>query len=238
MATYEQADDATNERIQQIIERFHGPLHEAGVTVDCLFVHAKRDDDGDPTGPALKLHGVACAAIVKINSLKLRTQGHADAEIQIDGDRWGDRDEAEQDAILDHELQHLTIVPIGEGTNIAKRDDLGRPRLKMRFHDHEFGWFDAIVRRHGRSSLEWKQWETFEEDRVQLWLPFADNPESPKARPVRAPAKPPKKKDEGTMTVSIRGAKPVEMSVDKFVDHVEQSFGRGRAASKGGAKKK
>ena len=32
--------------------------------------------------------------------------------------------------------------------------DLGRPELKLRKHDHEFGWFERVAQRHGAHSQE------------------------------------------------------------------------------------
>ena len=35
------------------------------------------------------------------------------------------------------------------------RDDLGRPKLTLRAHDLQFGWFNVIVERHGTDRREW-----------------------------------------------------------------------------------
>jgi len=91
-------------------------------------------------------------------------------EIIIDGDKWSLLDAERQVAILDHELCHLELQTDYSGT---KRDDLGRPRLKMVHHDHQYGWFDAVVRRHGKASIEAEQVTAFiDNDYQQLWLPF------------------------------------------------------------------
>ena len=58
------------------------------------------------------------------------------------------------------------------------RDDADRPKFRCRRNDHQHGWFDAVVRRHGRAATECRQWEAFEEKRTQLWIPFmVDEPE-------------------------------------------------------------
>ncbi len=172
MATYEKAEPAIAEHVAAVMVRYHGALDDAGVRIDTLMVHARRDAYGDPVGAALKLRGVPCMATIRVIGLKDRAAGRGDAEMLLDGDRWDQLGEAEQTAVLDHELTHLELH-VGEGG--VKRDDLGRPRLRRREHDHTFGWFDEIVRRHGRSSIEWQQWEHFEEVGYrQLWLPFVD----------------------------------------------------------------
>jgi hypothetical protein len=56
------------------------------------------------------------------------------------------------------------------------RDDLDRPKLRVRKHDHQFGWFDSIARRHGPASFEVQQYRKFNESHRQLWLEFEDGP--------------------------------------------------------------
>lgn len=133
---------------------------------------------------------VAALATVKINPLKARVLGSGDALVMIDGDRWMDFEEPEQRAILDHELTHLELVydddgelpeaaieaaeanPTKERPRPIRLDDEGRPRLRIRLHDHQFGWFDDVVARHGRQAVEWAQFEKFRDGALQqLWLP-------------------------------------------------------------------
>jgi hypothetical protein len=38
-----------------------------------------------------------------------------------------------------------------------KKDCVGRPKLKMRLHDQQHGWFNEIAKRHGSASLECQQ---------------------------------------------------------------------------------
>lgn len=45
----------------------------------------------------------------------------------------------------------MAIVVTGDN------DDLGRPKLKMRKHDVEIGWFKIIAERHGAHSIERQQ---------------------------------------------------------------------------------
>jgi len=81
-----------------------------------------------------------------------RGQGIADAVITLDEAAWRQASEAERMALIDHELVHLTIAKDKDG--LAKSDDLGRPKLKMRLHDVQVGWFLDVARRHGNAAPE------------------------------------------------------------------------------------
>jgi hypothetical protein len=51
-------------------------------------------------------------------------------------------------------------------------DDIGRPKLGIRLHDHQVGWFDSIVERHGIHAIEGKQAATFFAGEYHSrWLP-------------------------------------------------------------------
>lgn len=156
--------------LNDMVASYHGELKEAEVTVDMLWVRANADDNGDPVGPALKHNGYQAAAVVRIIGLKDRAKGNADAEIVLDGDRWEEWDDDQKAAIIDHELTHLELATDGDGN--VKRDDLGRPKLRMRKHDHQFGWFDSVVRRHGVAAIEHQQAKSFFDDYKQLYLEF------------------------------------------------------------------
>lgn len=178
MSTYVKCDRDVHERVLEVMVQHHADLADAGVTVCCLFAHAARDaESGEPKGPAIKHGGYAAAAVTKIVSLKDRAKGCADAEIIFDGDRWGDWSEAQQTALIDHELQHLALCTKGVSDDpVPDVDDLGRPKLKTRQHDHQFGWFDAIAERHGAHSFEVQQAVTFVDAKGQLYLPFLGDP--------------------------------------------------------------
>lgn len=150
------------EVVNEVMHEHHPQLVDAGVRINVLMAFGE-----------LKLHGYAAAATVKINSLQDRVEGKADATIKIDAAGWRDMKEAEQVAVIDHELHHLTVEIDGwaketipcptdeepEAVKIVQRpiyktDDAGRPRLKMRLHDLVVGGFRAIAERHGRNALE------------------------------------------------------------------------------------
>lgn len=156
----------------RVLERYHERLLDAGVTV--LLLHAfgpRHPETGELQAPALKVHGEPAMATVKATSLKHRVAGLPDVEITLDGDRWDELDEHEQEAVIDHELTHLVVVLEARGeakresdghlslvpSFRAVKDSAGRPKLRMRHHDHTFGWFDEVAARHGAASIEAKQ---------------------------------------------------------------------------------
>lgn len=167
MAIYIQANEDHIKLLNEVIHKYHTRLESAGVTIGMLFVFAEIDDQGELTGPALKLHGIPAAAVVKSLSLKLRAHGLPDIELLIDGDGWDDRPKKEMVAILDHELTH--VEPVFKD-NALQLDRLGRPRTVMRPHDYDFGWFIEVVERHNAASIESKQAKQFMMQSGQLFL--------------------------------------------------------------------
>src|SRR4051812_12378997 len=110
MATYEKCANALHERVNDILEKLH--LKRLGiedVDVGCLWHIADKNEAGDVTGPPLKLNGYTCQAVIRIESLRHRVQGLPDATITIDQQNWQVLSSDEQDALLDHELEHLDV---------------------------------------------------------------------------------------------------------------------------------
>lgn len=133
----------------------HQPLIDSGVTFAILMAYGDRDEDtGELTNDAITHHGQRALGLARIVNLKDRVKGVADAEILLDGDYWTTIDEAAQRALLDHELHHVSLK-ISKG--IIQHDAAGRPKLKMRKHDVEIGWFKCIAERHGEHSMEQQQ---------------------------------------------------------------------------------
>lgn len=166
---YDFCPDDVKERVAALVHANHPDLELAGVTFDLMYV--SRDDDDDSTKPVLSLHGVPCLAIARIVPLKERAKGCNDAEILIDMARFKDSTDAQKDALLDHELQHFDVQHDADGC--VKRDDQQRPKLKMRPHDYDLGWFTIIAQRHGAASIEVQQARAlFDADGHRLF-PFA-----------------------------------------------------------------
>lgn len=152
MTVYQKADSDLVNTVNEVMQQYHSELDDAGVTVGVLLAYGPTDKDGVVTGPALNNHGVPCMAKIRINSLRNRAAGLPDALLEIDGDQIEEWSYEQLIAIIDHELEHLELLVDKNGA--IKRDDLDRPRLTMRKHDWEFGWFDVIARRHGDNSPE------------------------------------------------------------------------------------
>lgn len=172
MATYARGDSDLHKTVQDVMERYHGDLDDAEVTVTVLLAYGPRDAHGDPVGPAITVHGVPAWASIKVTSLRDRAAGMSDAIMLLDGDRIDEWSYEELEAVIDHELTHLELR-VDERGNV-KRDDLDRPRLAIRRHDWQFGWFDEVARRHGAASPEVRQAKQLAEasgDLYQLYLP-------------------------------------------------------------------
>lgn len=154
MPTYRKAQEEIREQVMTVMDAYHGQLRDAGVLVDVLLANPNLDANGDPIGPAIRVHGYAAVACIRVLSYKDRVIRGFDAEMTIDADHWETAGAAEQVAIIDHELTHLELVTNDVG---VVRDDAERPKLRCRKHDRHFGWFDLVARRHGEHSLEVQQ---------------------------------------------------------------------------------
>jgi hypothetical protein len=165
--------DATDERFEQIREamrRYHQPLEQAELSITAIVSSGPRDKNGDVCGPAVTVGGYAAMASIKITNLKQRAAMLGDVIIEIDGDRIDELSEAELLALYDHELTHVELVLDKDGAVV--RDDLGRPKLKARKHDQQYGWFNEVAKRHGKASFEVKQLQAATQLAVvDGWLP-------------------------------------------------------------------
>lgn len=152
---YDQAPKEVRARVDALFAKHYPQFKTIGLRIDLLV--AKFDDE-DEDGSAIKLHGYPCKAVVRITSAKERAAGRGDAEITIDEKIYEGMTEEERDALLDHEIYHLQLKTV---SGIPQQDAHNRPVLKMRLHDHEFGWFDEIAKRHGEHSSEVQQANAF-----------------------------------------------------------------------------
>lgn len=123
---------------------YHKPLSEADVTIDVLMA-------SNPDGRAVKVGGYPALAKIKKTTLENRANGDADARLIIDAEYWEHADKAQRTALIDHELTHLVLV-VKDGE--VQRDDLYRPKLRMRLHDFEIGGFYEICERHKEKAVE------------------------------------------------------------------------------------
>jgi hypothetical protein len=155
MPTYERCPLAIHEQADAVLHKHatHEDTLLAGVKIDFIFAKADRDEEsGELLGPAITKNGVGALGLCRIINLRDRTMGRGDVEIMLDMDWWEKADWEEQNALLDHELHHIQLKG---GKNPL--DDLGRPKIKLRKHDHEFGWFAIVAARNGAASLERQQ---------------------------------------------------------------------------------
>jgi len=170
MATFERCGKEVERMAFGLLEEFdtHKPLLSCGAVIDYVFAFAKTDDEGNVKGAALTKNGIRVFSIARKIPLKDRALGRGDAEIAIDGDWWNEASEAQQRALLDHELHHLTPKIDKRG---LVRDDLGHPIIVLRKHDFEFGWFNVIADRHKQASMECRQAKMIYDGAGQLYWP-------------------------------------------------------------------
>lgn len=157
MATYTPADDETIALMHEVMAAYHERLLHAGVTIGVLMAAAPVDNEtGEPKGNALTHNSKPAIALARIIAHRERVQGVPDGVIDLDGDKWTFFSREERAAILDHELEHFEIV-VKDG--VVTTDDGGRPKLRMKPHDFDVGWFRGPALRHGKNSQEVQQGE-------------------------------------------------------------------------------
>lgn len=187
MPTYERAPDSCQDLIDETLAAYYPDLVEAEVTVGSLFAFATTTEDGEKVGPAVKLHGYPCAATIKVNSTRDRVEGKPDATITVDGDQWPGWTDEERRALIDHELYHLELKRDRESGELLA-DDAGRPRMKCKLHDFQYGGFEAVARRHGAASFEVQQGRALADKYGQLLFSWGDQ-KQPEEHRVKKPAK-------------------------------------------------
>lgn len=169
MKVYEQAPQEVHDKAASIIAQFHPQLGSSEVTLDILM--ATND-----TGDAVSHAGYPALAVVRIINLKDRVKGLKDAEITIDAKAYWHMTDEQRTALIDHELTHLIVLYDGDG--LMKTDDIGRPKLKLKKHDYQFGWFTEVAKRHGRNSPEVYQARILWENDGQAFFPMLTNPDA------------------------------------------------------------
>jgi hypothetical protein len=168
MAIFTIANEEQKAMLAKVMKKYHKRLWDIELKVDLLLAFSTSES------PALSHGGYPALAKVRIVGLRDRVKGHGDAEIILDGDRIADLASETLEAVLDHELTHLEL-PL-DATNQVKRDDIDRPKLKMRRHDRQFGWFDEVAARWGMDAIESQQLRSVVEsaELVQAYLPGFD----------------------------------------------------------------
>jgi hypothetical protein len=153
--TFSQADEVVLDRLASVVRRHRPDLADVGVSWCVLMAES---DDG---GPAIVSKKVACLACVRVNPLRLRAQGLKDATIDIDLRAWADLSDLQQEAVLLHEVCHVELVKHWETKDgpDCTRDDLGRPKLRLRAGDlSPTDGFRLVIRECGSAAQEYRQW--------------------------------------------------------------------------------
>ena len=149
MAWYSIANEEVNLTIQKVMKENHGELHAAGVTITALIARSEE-------GPAIKVRGSEAAGCIRITKLAERTLGLGDAVMILDGESMIAWSSKRLQAVIDHELRHLMLAK-NKKTGQIQLDDEGRPKLRIRPHDFEFGWFARTAELYGEESYEVSQ---------------------------------------------------------------------------------
>lgn len=194
MSWYAIANEEINLTIQKVMKENHQELFNEGVTITALIARSEN-------GPAITVRGCEAAGCIRITKLAERTLGLGDAVMILDGERLDAWTSKRLQAVIDHELRHL-VVARSKKTGEVQRDDQDRPKLKIRPHDFEFGWFARTAELYGEDSYEVSQArEIVSAQFVQLLLPGFE-PE-PNATAFEAPAAPkPKRSRKREMAVA------------------------------------
>jgi hypothetical protein len=168
MKTYAPAPADIEERVVALVVKHYPDLLKYGIRIDVVAVTV---DDKDAS--AVQLHGYECLGTMGVVPVKHRALGRGDAELLIDLRRYREElaSDAARDAFLDHELYHLMVIKEGP---VALTDSANRPRLKIRKHDRQFGWFDEIARRHGGNAFEVRQAQRLAAEAGQIYFGFID----------------------------------------------------------------
>lgn len=174
MKVYSAASVDLETAIQSMVREYHPELKD--VRIVGLFQF-----DDETSEHTLSHNGYPAAAVVRITTLKERALGMPDAVIVVDRAEWQSITHMQHIALIDHELTHLTRATDPD-TQQPLWDALGRPRLRIRRHDHQLGWFDEVAARHGENSAEMRQARDLVQSTHQLYFEFgppAPPPEDP-----------------------------------------------------------
>lgn len=166
MKSYSVASEDVDRLIEQVRSEYYSPDLD-GVTIAALFVY-----DLEATEPVLMHGGYPAQAVCRITPVRDRALGVADAVIVIDRSNWLSLNVRERIALLDHEIHHLERV-VDEDTELPKCDAVDRPKLRIRKHDRQLGWFDVIAQRHGDASAEVRQAKQMIAETGQMYFDFS-----------------------------------------------------------------
>lgn len=171
--SYETGHPEDYDLLHQVICEHHPNLAERKIRCGIVRVGAALNKNGDATGPALKLLGSPCIAIIKLVPIKDRVHKGMDVEIQLSENEWDKVNEKVKLATLDHEVSHLEILRDRNGA--AKTEDDGITQLRIKRHDFLIGGFHDVIERHGQSAVELDSMQTVVHilwNKDQAYFPF------------------------------------------------------------------
>jgi hypothetical protein len=152
------------------------PLKECGLTVELSWARAIEKKDGTKS-PAITHGGYPALGLASKFKLQDRIHGKPDVRVTIDADWWDENDDQKRKALLFHELYHFEPKMDDTGL-VAERDDAHRPKVLLRKHCVQVGWFYAVARRFGGNSQECIQFKGIVDEGGQVLLPgiLGDDP--------------------------------------------------------------
>ncbi len=168
--------------------------------------------EGDKGKPAIRSHGHACAGKIKLPKPEERAadQGVPDVRIFLDRNRWDKLSVRRRQALLHHELSHLAIR-YDKRSGEVKRDDYGRPRLRLKLDDWMLTGFRDTAELFGEDSLDVQLLRKVGEMLRQQSLPFFGDGSSPAPRAKKSKAKKSKaKKGKESLSVAAQGVPDAE----------------------------
>lgn len=177
------ANESIEPYVDRLIDEFnvHASLREHEVRIDFLIAYPEVNADGFAKGPAILHRGMKALGLCRVVNYRDRIKGLGDAEITLDGEYWDEATERERLALLDHELTHIELNSLGGD---IERDDAGRPKVRMKKHDFEVGWFHGVAARWKSSASEVRQARVLQEGHLkQVYFEFMD--ESGDLEPTR-----------------------------------------------------
>ncbi len=151
--TYLQLDpsDDRYHKILDVMSNHHRHLQVAGVTLTVLMASGPRDQNGDVSGPAIKVAGYEALASIRITSLAERAVvGTCDVVLKLDADHVDELSEAQFVALIDDQFSELALKIGKEGEVV--RDDLTRPVLKKVRPDIHISGFIKNAIKHKEAS--------------------------------------------------------------------------------------
>lgn len=169
---YDPPTDDVLDVLRAQLTRYHPDIVECGAKVGVIMAR-------NETGPAVKLHGTAAFAKVRIVSADKKVNNENDAEIIIDASEWDQLLPAQRDSLINHECHHLRRKE-HKDKKLAKLraenpdcpawviDHHGRPVLGTVPADLTPGdVFLACVEIHGKNAIEFvgikRAWQQCEE---------------------------------------------------------------------------